>query len=88
MIKKPGLHKKKKHKLPKPPKELHCRGCNHDPKGVVSRWCHSESRLIKMKNGGGIMGGRINHKYIAWLCFDCDIKYTVTHYQKTPLKSN
>ena len=74
MIPKPGKPKKKKNKMPPPPEEKHCRGCNN--RTYKERWCHAESKIIKFQDGGGIMGGRINHKYIAWLCFDCDIKYS------------
>lgn len=76
MIKKPGNSKKHKSKMPKPPKEKHCRGCESDLLGITTRWCHAESKIIKFQDGGGIMGSRINHKYTAWLCFDCDIKYS------------
>jgi hypothetical protein len=71
---KPGPNKKNKKKMPKPPVEKHCRSCNI-PTGT-ERWCHAESKLIKFKSGGGIMGGRIPHDKTAWLCFDCDIKHS------------
>lgn len=67
---KPGKPKKKKQKMPKPPAERYCRKL-----GYVTgseRWCHAEARLIKFLDGGGIMGGRIDHKYTAWLSFEAD----------------
>lgn len=67
---KPGKSKKKKQKMPLPPKEKHCRKFGYET--GTERWCHAESRIIKMSDGGGIMGGRIDHKYTAWLSFEAD----------------
>lgn len=67
---KPGKTKKKKHKMPPPPKEKHCRKLGYET--YSERWCHAESRIIKFMCGGGITGGRIDHKYIAWLSFEAD----------------
>lgn len=71
-LKKPGKHKKKKNKMPPPPKEKHCRLLGYVT--GTERWCHAESKIIKFQSGGGIMGSRIDHKHIAWLSFEADIK--------------
>ena len=70
MIKKPGKHKNKKQKMPKPPIEKHCRKLGYVT--GTERWCHDESRNGKFKEGGGIMGGRIDHNKTAWLSFEAD----------------
>lgn len=72
MIKKPGKPKKRKQKIPSPPVEKHCRLLGYVT--GTERWCHAESKIIKFQAGGGIMGSRIDHKYIAWLSFEADIK--------------
>ena len=68
---KPGKPKKKKQKMPPPPKEKHCRLLGY--KTGTERWCHAESRIIKMADGGGITGSRIDHKKTAWLSMEADL---------------
>jgi hypothetical protein len=65
MIPKPGKPKKKKQKMPKPPSDTYCRYLGWTT--GTERWCHDESRIGKMKHGGGITGGRIPHSKTAWI---------------------
>ncbi len=52
------------------PKEKHCRNCGQETGTECMR--HSESRVIKFLDGGGIIGGKINDNLSAWLCMQCD----------------
>jgi len=66
---KPGVKKKQSNRIgaPKSPECAYC--------GLESETCcyrHSESRIIKFLDGGGIMGGKINNRLTGLLCFDCD----------------
>lgn len=67
---KPGKHKKKKQKMPKPPREKHCRYLGYET--GTERWCHAESRNIKFLFGGGIVGGRLPHDQTAWISAEAD----------------
>lgn len=71
-FKKPGLHEKQKRPKLIPPNEKYCRHCFVET--GTERFCHAESRLIKMKYGGGIMGSKILDDQTGWLCVECDIK--------------
>lgn len=67
---KPGKSKKSKRKL-KPPKEKHCRKLGYIT--GTERWCHAESRIIKMSVGGGIMAAKIPDHLTAWLSAKADL---------------
>jgi len=69
-LSKPGKKKKAKRPKIKPPKEKHCRFLGYTT--GTERWCHAESRLIKMEHGGGIVGSKIPDDQTAWLSFRAD----------------
>lgn len=85
---KPGQRKKKRNtqkeigrKL-EPPKKLHCRHLGYVT--GTECWRHAESRIIKMLDGGGIAGGRINDMLTAWLSDEADKKFSETPPKDAP----
>lgn len=69
---KPGKQQKKGRPKLKPPKQKHCRYLGYET--GTERWCHAESRLIKMQYGGGITGGKLPDNETAWLSDYADKK--------------
>jgi len=65
-----------------PPKEKHCRHCDTETGTEAMR--HSESRVIKFLDKGGIMGAKINDNLTAWLCFACDQKLSAPVMEEDP----
>ena len=55
-----------------PPKNKYCRHCGVEKGTECFR--HTESRIIKFLDSGGIMGGKINDNLTAWLCLECDFE--------------
>jgi len=61
--------KPKKTRKPIPAGDV-CVKCGTKDGTICAR--HSESRVIKFLDGGGIMGGKINDNLTAFLCMECD----------------
>jgi|GEM_PF-1500614 len=63
------------------PEKMNCVRCGRITETESHR--HSESRIIKFLDGGGIMAGKIPDKLSAWLCDSCDAVLS-----KTPPKNS
>jgi hypothetical protein len=53
------------------PEKLHCRRCKTETGTEAFR--HTESRLIKLLCGGGIVGSKLPDTLTAYLCMECDV---------------